>query len=692
MGMGLRVVGRTLAVLVVFSLFAGCGELDSLFSPGESYQLTALINGNSLNGCSMIRFDDEIRPFFAASVENDPDLTGLLVYVQNSRGRIIGEQVLYMLQPHSGNAVGAAVRAVSVNPDTDTAETPEETGEFILGEQAALGFADEITVREGWSFINPLSAPEKSPVVVAVRSLNQEMPYFPLPENMEVGPYKLVFEALGKKETLYRAESDIFYLGNTELSVKDISIFLPGVSDSQLIPPGTTVMLEPTLDFDSRLDPYVVWYDGKNVIGEGKASEGAGTILWTAPERAGFYSLRLEILPFHLKGNFAGIIREIALPVSSGATATAMATGYFFGEGPEYPALSPLSVGTIFPKRMEMEAKDTQPSLERPALLRWYQFEGSLRDTIAGLNTEESMVPVGSRAPLWATGGQTYGLSSGPEDAYLLPPISFFRGEGDQGGGIFLLHAKSLDEGAIFSAFFPLQSSSAEGAKIDVLRKGNAFTLRLQAHDATVDLPLYLPFFEPQTFIPIAVEFYIRPYRLEAKMSLGNNEGDRRILASVEGNVSLTGALAGDARVWLGGGEVISSRATTTAVPAEPAQARGDFDLADSDVIIKAISATVELDNSANTIWDEFAVLYSSLPIQEEIMPVVEEPIEETAIVNAEPSGRVIKVEVTLEYRDNIDPADLPEDIASYAEEGQAAEASHQALDETSPINMEDTN
>jgi hypothetical protein len=275
--MGFKTAGKALCALVFLLVLTGCGELDLLFPQSESYHVKALINGNSLDDCSLIWAADEIRPYFAASVGNDPDLTGLLVYIQNSKGEIVGEKVLYSLQPYSAKA-----------------ETLEETeNEGDPAELAAEESPGQKGAKGKWGFINTNTVETDDAVVIAVKSLDQEIPPFPLPENMEIGPYSLVFEAIGKKETLCHSESEIFFLSNSEFSIKDISIHLPKVSDARLIPPGTTILLESNLDFDSRLEPYLIWYDGKTVINEGKMNEGAGNILWKAPDRAGFYSLRV---------------------------------------------------------------------------------------------------------------------------------------------------------------------------------------------------------------------------------------------------------------------------------------------------------------------------------------------------------------------------------------------------------------
>ena len=624
--MGFRDKGKAFFALVILMAATGCGDLDLLFPQSESYHVKAMINGNSLEDCSLIWATDEIRPYFADSVENDPDLTGLLVYIQNSKGEIIGDKVLYSLQIQS-----------------DEAETPKDTA--IEADPAELSVREQVGhrgVREKWGFINTKPIETDAAIVIAVRSLDQEIPPFPLPENMEIGPYSLVFEAIGKKETLCHTESEIFFLGNTEFSIKDISMYLPSITDARLIPPGTTILIESNLEYDSRLEPYLIWYDGKTIIAEGKISEGAGNILWKAPDRAGFYSLGLEVFPFKLRGHFTGVFREIALPVSSKATDGVK--GYFFGEGPEYAANCPLSAGTIFPelKLAEIdqdenpEAENPPVMIEHPELLRWYQFEGSLDDTTAWSDTERSLIPAGEKAVLWSHAGQSYGLSTGPQDAYLLSPISFFRNAQVEGGGIFLFHFKSPAEGTIFSAFFPMQTSADEGLKMEVLKKRNTIVLRLETGETVTEIPVYLPPFESRTFIPAAVEFYIRPYRMEAKLSLEENQS----MQSAEGNIRLSGALAGEGRIKLGGGAAPEGDIGYLQQPAEdegtaeniPAEENYFETMLGMDDIEPGIIQTDEETEThvltgeesgkkeipVNTVWNEFAVLYSSLAIQEE--------------------------------------------------------------------------
>jgi len=547
-----------------------------------SYQVKASVNGSSLETCSILRSDDKIRPYFTVSVVNDPDLIGLLVYFENSKGEVTGGKVRYILQSHA-NDVRPAEADEKISEETVTEEITQETEET----------EKETPVVE----VKP--AVKNTNVDIVVKSLSEELPYLPLPKTLEIGSYTLVFEAIGVKETLSQTETNVFYLDNAEFQLKDVSMYLPSQSGSQLIVPGTIVMLETRLDFDRRLDPYVIWYNGKNIIHEGKISGGAGAILWKAPEQAGFYSLRMEAFPLQLRRtNFTGISREITLPISP----KAVNQGYFFENNREHTARSSLAAGTIYPKQVlpientDKAKEKSSPALPSLELLQWYQFEGNLRNSISPSANAQPLTPINTKTPRWAATGQSYGLSTGLNDAYELSPISFFRKGGDQGGGIFLFHIMPATEGVIFSAFFPLQSSSTDGVRMNMVREENGITLYLSAESAIAEIPVYFTSSEPQGFIPIAVEFYIQPYRLEAKLSLSEDYS----LESKVGNIKLPGALSGEGIIRLGGGidKSILTVKTKNAGASE----------APSQTVIK------------NTIWDEFAVLLLTVPLLEEVL------------------------------------------------------------------------
>ena len=576
---------------LLLSVLSACGELNTpLFSSDGTYQVKALVNGSPLEDCSIVRQHDEIIPYFAVSVADDPDLMGLLVYLQNPKGETVGGSVLYATDPEEVTA---------------RLETPQEETE----DGSSVG--------------------KKYDTVIQVESFDQGIPHFPLPENIEIGQYSLAFEVIGRYNTLSITESDIFYLGGVEFSLNDISMRLPGLSDNRLVPPGTTVMLEAGLNFDSRLNPYVIWYNGRNIIKEGKISEGAGNILWKAPEQPGFYPLRLEVLPFQLKRSFTGIFREITLPIS----AKASQTGYFFGNGPDYPVKRPLAAGTAYAEHIKQAA-----DLE---LLRLYRFEGNLDD--ASLTPDRSIKAPGKKASRWAAVGQSYGLSAGPDDNYRLQPIHFFREGRKHGRGIFLFHIRPAAEGTVFSAFFPLLAPANEGVWMDMTMRENTLTLRLKTKETSVEMPVNPGYSWGQGFVPIVVEFNIRPSRFVAKLSLGED----RSMQSVAREIRFPGVLTGEGRITLGVDE-------TAPRPADSAR----------DIPIETVQPestnNKNKTSSVNTIWDEFAVLCSAIQllpdeiVTEETLKTENAQNEETPIktpANANPADTAsLENEAPLAY------------------------------------------
>jgi hypothetical protein len=249
----------------------------------------------------------------------------------------------------------------------------------------------------------------------------------------------------------------------------------------------------------------------------------------------------------------------------------------------------------------------------------------------------QSLLPfVEKKVPRWAGAGQTYGLSTGSDDVYQAPSVYFLHDKQEQGGGIFLAHVRLPAEGTILSAFFPLHTSSTDGASLEMVIEGNIIALVLSAAGVVVEIPVYLDIFEAQGFIPITTEFYIRSYRLEAKITLGEN------LRSNAGSINLPLALSGEGRIRLGGQERFRrANRLTIPVPAVVETAKSEVVAEDEDEgeesfeTAETISSWTE-NHETNTVWDEFAILLSSVALLPE--EVVVESVVEAAVTNAEPA------------------------------------------------------
>ncbi|MDR1894799.1 MAG: hypothetical protein LBQ61_08985, partial [Spirochaetales bacterium] len=449
-------------VLLISSVFCTCGELDTVLPSSGTYKVNALVNETSLNDSSLISKNDRIYPFFASSVTDDPDITGLLVFLQGPGGETVGKKIHYTLEAPGKEAprepIAEPIKETAAKPVTEKPkeQTPESADE-------TAGEGDPDSPEPELEQVKPApAAPLPEPVkteisekesLIHVNRLDKDLPPFSLPEDLEIGQYALVFQVLGEKEILYQMEKNVYYLKDAAFSLKDIQSYLPDVSTgSHLIPLGITIMLEARVFSDARLDPYIIWYNGKKRISEGRFSEGAGLILWKAPEQTGFHTIRAEAFPYKPVGGISGRSREISLPIS----AKAVNSGYFSGEA-----------GNI---------------------TYWYQFRGNLQDSQVPVATERALVPKGERASQWTHEDTIYGLTVGSKDIYLLPAFSFASPGEKQGAGRFMLRFKPVSEGTIFSALFKSESSPAdnlylnldlakEGLKLDLISSGETLVI-----------------------------------------------------------------------------------------------------------------------------------------------------------------------------------------------------------------------
>ncbi|MDR2159336.1 MAG: hypothetical protein LBP23_04625 [Treponema sp.] len=516
----------SLTTLGLVFLLNSCGELDFTFSSSGTYRVNALVNDKTLNECSLIAGTDEIRPYFAASVSNDPDVTGLMVYLQSPSGKTEGSRVQYILK--------------SAEPFTSDGQNDGE-------------------------------APEPDTIVTLSR-LDNKLPRFNMPPGLTAGPYTMVFQVLGGKEVLHRSDQAVYYLGSAAFTLPDIKCYLPGIPNgagdspgvqgSHLIPPGITIMLDAALHSDPQLDPYIVWYNGKKRISEGKYADGAGLILWKVPEQAGFYTIRAEVFPVKPDQQMAGKTREIFLPVS----AKVENADYFYRQ--------------------------------EKAISQWYKFWGNLGDSRAPTATEKSLVPKETRPIRWIPADGIYGLSIGPEDIYLLPEFTFdFSGE--ERGGAFLLRFKPLSPGIVFQAFFRKKGSPEEGLRMSLLNGEDSFSLILESGGHSSEIPVTKASW-PGEFIPVILGFSISDNLFTVAL---HTEGENQPESA---DILLPAPLSGEGNLQFGAPQTGGGNAGVV--------------LADSAGTVPVDSAGGPVDTGRTTaelpvataILDEFAIINSS--------------------------------------------------------------------------------
>jgi len=410
-------------------LFGGCDAIDNVIPTSGTYKINMHINGVSLENLSYARSADKIIPSFEDPISNDPDVTALMVFLKDSAGEIVGWKVIYDTD-----------QEVDKNQNTnDDQDTNDDLEDKDISDDNNANNTSTANVNLPAVFKNGAE------LIIPVSSLDDKLPPFPIPENLSMGTYTMVTQVMSGKDVLQRNEKNIFYLGKNDFSFNGINIYFPGISDSsQLISKGTVVMLEADLNFNKQLDPYIVWYDGKNKISEGSFSEGANIMFWKAPEQSGFFSLRAEVFPAEKDSVLKGYKKDISLLVSSKITDVHLAS-----------------------------ASVTQ-------LTYWYVMEGNLNNSKMPASSEYALKPSSETKPKWVGFNGTYGLATGYKNIFTMPKNKV----ANKGTEVWqtLFRFKPFDNGDIFS----VQFGSSNNALLNLRMKDNALILTLASPLKTV--------------------------------------------------------------------------------------------------------------------------------------------------------------------------------------------------------------
>ena len=445
-----------LAILVPIVFFnIGCDAADSFLSSGGAYRPNARVNGVPLDECSFVVLGDKINPYFEEPISDDPDVTALMIFLRNIRGDITGQKVLYSLD---GEA-------------------------------------------------------EEDETVIRVKSLDDVLPSFPMPENISFGQYTIISQVMSGRDVLQKTEKAFFYLGNTVFSFESISASLPGVTENpQLIPTGTIIMLEAKVNFDSRIDPYIVWYNGRKKISEGKFSDTANLLFWKVPEQSGFFSISAEIYPAEGYVNLAGYQKETSLIVSS--------------------------------KTIDMHLV----SEDIPQLLHWYIFDGSLNDSKPAASAGRSLKLVSGNSQ-WMSANGTYGLAAGYNNVIALPKVEV----SDNGNETWqtLFRFKPVSDGIIFS----VQFGSSTDVSMNLKREGQYLVLTLSSPIETVSQILRIP--EKSSFLTAGVNFSILQGLLSAKINIMGDSVEQGELTAEP--IRIEAELKDDFQIFLGDTAVVES-------------------------------------------------------------------------------------------------------------------------------------
>jgi len=544
MGMCVQKVVKSslfLALLVFIAVFCGCEAMDDILPSTGIYKINALVNDSPLDECSFVAASDEMRPFFEEPVSNDPDITALVVFLKDSNGDIKGWKVVYSLEHEVEKKPVVASSQEGENSPDDAKEDKTKTPKYVNGEEK----------------------------IIPVENLDNDLPFLPLPDDLPMGQYAIVYQIMSGKNILQRTEKSIFYLGRTGFSYEAINVYLPGIAESsQLIPQGTVIMLEAKLDFDSYLDPYIVWYDGKRKISEGYFSDGKWHLFWEAPEQSGFFSLSAEIFPVKDHEGLVGYIKEISLLVSS----------------------KPIDMNLI------------SENIEQ--LLHWYVFEGNLNDSKMTASAARSLKPAAKNVPKWMGINETYGISTGRDNIFMLPKVSILGSEPKTWQILFRF--KAVNYGEIFS----VQFDSSSGISMHLYIEDENFVLTLVSPLTSISQTINLPkdYIESgrESFFTTGVKFSITPRFLSAQLNIMGESINNTITAKP---VSLEAGIEKEFQILLGFARANDTPGEQSKIPQEP-----EF----------------------TALWDEFA-LYNMPPMDilaADIKPSISEDQPEAAAVS----------------------------------------------------------
>jgi hypothetical protein len=503
MGMCVQIVKRGILILAVLAFLGGCEAMDTILPSSGTYKVNARVGDFSLDDLSFVSTGAKIQPFFEENVSGDPDVTGLIVYLKDSKGDITGWKVIYTL-----NGYAYTEKETGENQPQKTQENvsiKDDEGLSKESESSDEDEAEEAAVPENTQ--KPAQFKHGEEYAVTVRNLDN-LPIFPLPPDLRMGRYTLVSQVLSGNDIIDKTEKAFYYLAGAVFSFDSILIHQPGIAESpQLISKNTVIMLEAKINFDSGLDPYIVWYNGKRIIGQGNYSTGAGNLLWAAPEQSGFVSLRAEAFPVSNRQELSGYVKDISLLVST--------------------------------KTSDMHLL----SENAPNLMYRYIFDGNLNDSKNKSSVERALKPEGNISPKWIPAGGTYGLVTGINNAYTLPEISLSKNRADKWQ--ILCRFKPLDNGDILIVQFRNSSNTAMILSAD----DDKLILTLASSQGSVSETITLP--ETDVFITAAINFSAFSDRLSADLNITGNFGDVTKLSA--NPIVLETETAGKFIIMLGG-------------------------------------------------------------------------------------------------------------------------------------------
>jgi hypothetical protein len=537
-------------ILLIFLAFTGlfligCEAIENILPSTGTYKINVQVNGILLDECSYIKSSDKVNLSFEEPVSDDPDVTAFMVFLRDPLGGIAGWKVIYTLDQETEQK-----DKVQLDEDVDNDNDEISSDEDDVEETPIVNEKTPVPYKNGDELIIP------------VQSLDDELPPFPIPEDLAMGKFTLVSQVMSGKDTLQKTEKEIFYLGKTSFSYEGINVYLPGVTGtSLLIPRGTVVMLEADLDFDGRLDPYIVWYEGKNKISEGNFSKVGGYLFWKAPEPSGFFSIRAEIFPIEKGEELSGYKKEISLLVTT--------------------------------KIIDMNLI----SANNEQLTHWYVMEGNLNDSKTA-SAERALKPALGTKPKWMGKNGTYGIATGYKNILMLPKFTINNKKTEVWQALFRL--KLLNDGNIFSVKF----GSSGDVILGFYKEGKNLVLTLTSPVKTVSQIVSLSAASDESsdniqaaeqeasFLTAGIKFSIQSGLLSAQINIIGNSPPVEL---AEKPITLEAEIKNEFNIMLG----FSDNSFTAQL-----QAPVDESKSSNKQVKTGVSSEYTV------LWDEFAMYY----------------------------------------------------------------------------------
>jgi hypothetical protein len=599
---------------------------SNLSTNSAVYRVNATVEGRNLDECAIVGIGSRIRPYFLDPIESDRDITGLVVFLETPRGELVSRKVRYIpgfadrsseqsletntgvdgqileddapestktaaeltgsgeissggtglgtdaenLGAESGEGRGYGTQAAS-DGSSPNGNSPQDRGEANgNGSSGSDDGREKETVyqiREKKTFSEPEESANPDELVVYVSNLGEDLPALLFPEKLAIGPYILVFQVMGLQDVLSRFEKLIYYISDAELSLGDIQTYHSGDAErSGVVSPDSVLMLETKVSADARLEPYIVWYHGKNRLKEGPVSEGVDRLLWRAPANTGFQALRAEVFPFRPSPaykNTSGLAKELSLAISS--------------------------------KQVRRIARNTGASQPDPSIVRWYQLGGDLFDSLAPLDSKRELTPGDDTIITWLPKTGVYGLAAGSAYSYTIPGPLFTPNAELPGRGQFVFRFAVQSSGIISSGIFALaRTSQTLKLELSCDTDANRLILSCVLGDEKQEQGLALPFSARDEWITVVIDFTVYNKEFRAELSLlstGNGDFPSELASLSDKDVPagksilLPGTLTGEGTFRIGaaavpvnpfasrasifGGSAAGKSSADTAVPAK---------------------------------------------------------------------------------------------------------------------------